>query len=77
MRSLRRRPATERVHCVRCGAPYRPALTHGDCPVCGLVGDPRFHPDEDDVEQRPVTLALAAMALNLVVFGLVVWAVLG
>lgn len=77
MRSLRRRATDDRVRCTRCGAPYRPALTHGDCPVCGLVGDTRFHPAEGDAEQRPVTLAVAAMAVNLVVFALVAWAVLG
>ena len=68
--------AIETPRCARCDAPYQPSLTHGDCPVCGLVGDPRFHPSEADAEQRPVTLAVAAMAVNLVVFALVAWAVL-
>lgn len=67
----------ERLACRRCATPYRPSLTRGDCPVCGLVGDAAHHLAGPDNEQRPVALALAAMAANLLVFALVVWAVLG
>jgi hypothetical protein len=41
------------------------------------VADATLHPRPVDAEQRPVALAIAAMAVNLVVFALVVWAVLG
>ncbi len=78
MISLLRRPsrtADEHLVCHRCSAAFRPALTHGDCPVCGAVGDPAHHRGDD--EDRSIALAVAAMALNLLVFGLVVWAVLG
>lgn len=66
-----------RLVCTRCGAPFAPALTRGDCPVCGLTGDASFRPSAADAEARPVVLAIAAMAVNLVVFALVTWAVLG
>lgn len=75
--SRRSEPAVQRLVCDRCATLYRPALTRGDCPVCGLVGDARLHPADTDPESRPVALAVAAMAANLVIFGLVVWAVLG
>ena len=75
--SLRRAPATDDRHvCMRCTAAFRPALTDGDCPVCGAVGNPAHHRDRDG-DDRSIALAVAAMALNLLVFGLVVWAVLG
>ena len=75
---LRRTATVEARHaCARCGAAFRPSLTHGDCPVCGAVADPAHHRAADDGENRPVALAVAAMAVNLLVFGLVVWAVLG
>lgn len=80
MRTLRPRrvPRSEdRVACERCHAPFRPSLTRGDCPVCGLVADASLHADAADPEARPVTLAIAAMAVNLLVFALVTWAVLG
>lgn len=79
MISLLRRTAPtedERLVCGRCTAAFRPALTNGDCPVCGAVGDPGHHRHRDD-DDRSITLAVAAMALNLLVFGIVVWAVLG
>lgn len=63
--------------CTRCATSYRPALTLGDCPVCGLVGDPRHHPAGVDAATRPMVLAVAAMAANLLVFALIVWAVIG
>lgn len=63
--------------CARCTTPYRPALTVGDCPVCGLVGDPGQHLAGMDEGTRPVVLAVAAMAANLLVFALIVWAVVG
>ena len=75
-RQTRTRTTDERLVCTRCTAAFRPRLTHGDCPVCGAVGDPGWHRAGDD-DDRPITLAVAAMALNLLVFGLVVWAVLG
>lgn len=67
----------QRMTCPRCATPYRPTLTLGDCPVCGLVGDPSQHVVGVGAETRPVVLAVAAMAVNLLVFALVVWAVLG
>lgn len=75
---LRRTASVEARHaCTRCGAVFRPSLTHGDCPVCGAVADPAHHRSADGGEDRPIALAVAAMAVNLLVFGLVVWAVLG
>lgn len=68
---------TTRLACQRCSAAYAPALTRGDCPVCGLTGDASWHPSPADTETRPMVLAITAMAVNLVVFALVTWAVLG
>ena len=77
--TLRRATPTDhdRVTCARCTAVFRPDLTRGDCPVCGAVGDPRHHATRGEDEDRPIALAVAAMAVNLLVFGVVVWAVLG
>ncbi len=68
--------APDRLTCDRCTARFDPRLTRGDCPVCGATGDAAFARTTDD-EDRPIALAVAAMAVNLLVFGLVVWAVLG
>lgn len=73
----RRSQQPARAPCARCAVPYDPTLTRGDCPVCGLAGDASLHLRAADAESRPVVLAVAAMAVNLVVFALVAWAVLG
>ena len=77
---LRPRPAADapaRLTCDRCTAVFDPSLTHGDCPVCGATGDARHARAGGDDEDRPIALAVAAMAVNLLVFAAVVWAVLG
>ena len=77
---LRPRPAADapaRLTCDRCTAVFDPSLTHGDCPVCGATGDAAHARAGGDAEDRPIALAVAAMAVNLLVFAAVVWAVLG
>lgn len=66
-----------RVACPRCDTRFRAALTRGDCPVCGYEVDPGLHPATGDEDSRPLVLAIGALAVNLVVFAVIVWAVLG
>jgi hypothetical protein len=69
-------PADTPVACPRCDARFRAALTQGDCPVCGYEVDPDLRPPAAD-DDRPLVLAIGALAVNLVVFAVIVWAVLG
>jgi hypothetical protein len=62
----------EPVVCGRCGAGYRPALTGGECPLCGLAagGAPgratRWARLSGD--GRLVAMVVAATVANVVVF---------
>lgn len=62
----------ERHPCDRCGARYRPRLTRGDCPVCGLAAPAALRPDPGafatlDPDTRMVVLVAAATVGNLLV----------
>jgi hypothetical protein len=64
------RPADrdQRVTCTECGVDYRPALTAGDCPVCGVAapGD-EFRPRRLDDRTRTVAMVLSAGIANVLI----------
>lgn len=61
------------IRCARCGSAHEPTLTHGACPVCGLVSDRSLRPDTADTDDRQLRLAIVATAMNLLLFGLIFW----
>ena len=73
---LAREPlADDQVRCATCGAPYRPRLTAGTCPVCdtpapdgtGASRVPRWFSDPDD---RMIAIVVAATVLNVALLAL-------
>lgn len=66
----RLRPHPVATTCWVCGTRYRPALTVGECPVCGRPTDgpaARTVPRPLDADTRVLLLVGGAMAANLLI----------
>lgn len=66
----------DRHVCARCAARYRPRLTQGHCPLCGLDAPPGWRPRPRalaslDPDNRAIVLVLGATIGNLLVLAVV------
>lgn len=59
---------TERTECDNCQVAYAARLTAGHCPVCGTASE-SHRPAGRRLQDRFVTVAIAAMVVNLLLLG--------